>query len=241
MICGNLKNEFGDPVITSVNGNKADTDGKLTIPDVSVAANGLMTSTDKINLDGIVSTGVYPQLIHPASPIDFDSLVNTGFYFIPKNSELSNYPGDNPETYGTLQVLADGNNLTQLYCVCGSAGTSIWERNRYLMDNGQLLFTGWRKLLVAQTIVEQFGITGYAKLPSGTIIQYGQALTSASSNNIKVTLPIAYPNSIGAITASSGTNNTPIAVAREGSLNTITLYTPTPVDGITINWITIGY
>jgi hypothetical protein len=36
MKAANLQNEFGDPVITSVNGNKADTDGKLTIPDVSV-------------------------------------------------------------------------------------------------------------------------------------------------------------------------------------------------------------
>lgn len=240
MKAANLQNEFGDSVITSVNGNKADAEGKLTMPDVSVDTNRLMTSTDKINLDGIVSTGIYPQLIHPASPIDFNSLVNTGFYFIQKNSELLNYPGDNPETYGTLQVLADGDNLTQLYCVCGSAGTSIWERNRYLLDGGQLLFTGWRKLLVAQTIVEQFGTYGYFKLPGGTIIQYGLVLTSADNTNTTVTLPISYVSQIYSIVASCGLNHI-VAVARDGSLSSIRLTLDSPMDGAVINWITIGY
>lgn len=240
MKIANPKNENEDNIVISINSIKADADGKITIPDVSADTNGLMTSTDKINLEGVVSTGVYPQLIHPASPIDFDSLVNTGFYFIQKNSVLSNYPGDNPETYGTLQVLADGDNLTQLYCVCGSAGTSIWERNRYLMDNGQLLFTGWRKLLVAQTIVENFGKYGYFKLPGGTIIQYGLVLTSADNTNTTVTLPISYVSQIYSIVASCGLNHI-VAVARDGSLSSIRLTIDSPMDGAVINWITIGY
>ncbi len=90
-------------------------------------------------------------------------------------------------------------------------------------------------------ISENFGASGYFKLPGGTIVQYGQALTSKESNNVVVTLPLAYTQNVGTIVASCGTNNTPVAVARAGSLTTITLYTPSPVDGATINWMTMGY
>ena len=39
--------------------------------------------------------------------------------------------------------------LTQMFLACGSAGTSVWERNHYRLDSGYLLFTGWRKLMLA--------------------------------------------------------------------------------------------
>ena len=175
------------------------------------------------------------------SPVDFDQMTETGFFFIEKGSELTNYPGDNPQTYGTLQVLSAGDNLTQMFLVCGSAGTSVWERNRYRLDNGSLLFTGWRKLMLATAITENFGSSGYFKLPGGTIVQYGQALTSQESNSVVVTLPVAYTKNVYSIVASCGTANTPIAVTRAGSLTTITLYTPSPLDGATINWLTVGY
>ena len=174
------------------------------------------------------------------SPVDFDQMTETGFFFIEKGSELTNYPGDNPQTYGTLQVLSAGDNLTQMFLVCGSAGTSVWERNRYRLDGGSLLFTGWRKLMLATAITENFGSSGYFKLPGGTIVQYGLAATSSNSVNTTVTLPVAYPNQICSIVASCGLSHV-VAVARDGSLSTIRLTTETPLDGAIINWMTVGY
>ena len=34
------------------------------------------------------------------SPVDFDQMTETGFFFIEKGSELTNYPGDNPRNIG---------------------------------------------------------------------------------------------------------------------------------------------
>ena len=91
------------------------------------------------------------------------------------------------------------------------------------------------------TISENFGSSGYFKLPSGTIVQYGQVLTSSSSNSVLVTLPVAYTANVYTIQANCGTNNTPVATTRSGSLTTIRLYTPSPIDGATIFWMTVGY
>lgn len=173
------------------------------------------------------------------SPVDFDQLTETGFFFIEKGSELTNYPGDNPQTYGTLQVLSAGDNLTQMFLVCGSAGTSVWERNRYRLDSGSLLFTGWRKLMLATAITENFGASGYFKLPGGTIVQYGKATVSGSGTSVVVTLPVAYTTTVNAVLANCGTSNTPVAVA--SSLSTITLTISSAVSGATIFWLTVGY
>lgn len=173
------------------------------------------------------------------SPVDFDQMTETGFFFIEKGSELTNYPGDNPQTYGTLQVLSAGDNLTQMFLVCGSAGTSVWERNRYRLDSGSLLFTGWRKLMLATAITENFGASGYFKLPGGTIVQYGKATVSGSGTSVVVTLPVAYTTTVNAVLANCGTSNTPVAVA--SSLSTITLTISSAVSGATIFWLTVGY
>ena len=210
-------------------------------PEATQSASGLMSAVDKAAVDGLQERGFYPQLAAVPSPIDFDQMTETGLFFIEKGSELTNYPGDNPQTYGTLQVLSAGDNLTQMFLVCGSAGTSVWERNRYRLDNGSLLFTGWRKLMLATAITENFGSSGYFKLPGGTIVQYGQALTSQDSNSVTITLPIAYTKNVYAMLATCGNNDTPVAPSRSGSLTTIKLTIPSAVSGATIFWLTVGY
>ena len=209
-------------------------------PEATQSASGLMSAADKAAVDGLQERGFYPQLAAVPSPVNFDQLTETGLFFIEKGSELTNYPGDNPQTYGTLQVLSAGDNLTQMFLVCGSAGTSVWERNRYRLDNGSLLFTGWRKLMLATAITENFGSSGYFKLPGGTIVQYGQALTSQDSNSVTITLPIAYTKNVYAMLATCGNNDTPVAPSRSGSLTTIKLTIPSAVSGATIFWLTVG-
>ena len=226
--------------VLSINGHLPDESGSVTIPDATQSASGLMSAADKAAVDGMQERGFYPQLAAVPSPVDFDQMTETGFFFIEKGSELTNYPGDNPQTYGTLQVLSAGDNLTQMFLVCGSAGTSVWERNRYRLDNGSLLFTGWRKLMLATAITEKFGSSGYFKLPYGTIVQYGLVTTSSNSVNTTVTLPVSYQKQISTIVASCGLSHV-VAVARDGSLSTIRLTTETPLDGAIINWMTVGY
>ena len=89
-------------------------------------------------------------------------------------------------------------------------------------------------------ISENFGSSGYFKLPGGTIVQYGLVTTSSNSVNTTVTLPVSYQNQISTIVASCGLSHV-VAVARDGSLSTIRLTTETPLDGATINWMTVGY
>lgn len=225
--------------VQAVNGVEPDETGNVTIPDATPSASGLMSAADKTAVDGLQDRGFYPQIAALPSPVDFDELTETGLFFIEKGSTLANYPGDNAQTYGTLQVLSAGDCLTQMFMACGSAGTSVWERNRYKLDDGSLIFTGWRKLMLAASLTENFGSSGYFKLPYGTIVQYGQVLTSADSNVSVVTLPVAYTTRVNAVLANCGTNNTPVAVA--SSLSTITLTIPSAVSGATINWMTVGY
>lgn len=97
-----------------------------------------------------------------------------------------------------------------------------------------------KPFLTSDSISENFGSSGYFKLPGGTIVQYGLAATSSNSVNTTVTLPVAYPNQICSIVASCGLSHV-VAVARDGSLSTIRLTTETPLDGAIINWMTVGY
>lgn len=90
-------------------------------------------------------------------------------------------------------------------------------------------------------ISENFGSSGYFKLPGGTIVQYGQALTSQDSNSVTITLPIAYTKNVYAMLATCGNNDTPVATSRSGSLTTIKLTIPSAVSGATIFWLTVGY
>lgn len=86
---------------------------------------------------------------------------------------------------------------------------------------------------------ETFGTSGYFKLPGGTIVQYGQVVTSADSNVSVVTLPVAYTTRVNSVLANCGETNTPVAVSN--SLSTITLTIPSAASGTTINWLTVGY
>lgn len=203
-------------------------------PDATQSASGLMSSADKVKLDGITSGITSPETIPNNG--DLNNLHSAGVYRMGSVSgaqSLSNCPVETAFSLIVLNPTLSG--CVQMLYTYGTGATFT----RALKDSGQ--WSDWSKTLNGESITENFGASGYFKLPGGTIVQYGQALTSKDSNNVVVTLPLAYSTNIHAILACCGTNNTPIAVTRAGSLTTITLYTPSPLDGATINWLTVGY
>ena len=181
------------------------------------------------------------------SPVDFDQMTETGFFFIEKGSELTNYPGDNPQTYGTLQVLSAGDNLTQMFLVCGSAGTSVWERNRYRLDSGSLLFTGWRKLMLATAITENFGSSGYFKLPGGTMVQGGSVSDIAADGTTRLTYPVAFKSTVYTVVANvaSGTVSAGGATVNTGAHDktgfSFILKNHPGGGTVRLYWLAIGY
>lgn len=202
--------------------------------DATQSASGLMSAADKMKLDDITSGIADPETIPNSS--DLNTFHSAGVYRMGSTLGALTITNCPVETAFSLIVLNPTlSGCVQILCEYGTGATFT----RALKDSGQ--WSDWSKALNSESISENFGSSGYFKLPGGTIVQYGQALTSQESNSVVVTLPVAYTKNIYSIVASCGTANTPIAVTRAGSLTTITLYTPSPLDGATINWLTMGY
>ncbi len=220
--------------VLSINGHLPDESGSVTIPDATQSASGLMSAEDKVKLDGITSGITSPETIPNNG--DLNNLHSAGVYRMGSVSgaqSLSNCPVETAFSLIVLNPTLSG--CVQMLYEYGTGATFT----RALKDSGQ--WSDWSKTLNSESISENFGSSGYFKLPGGTIVQYGQVGTSSSSNSVLVTLPIAYTATVYTILANCGTNNTPVAVTRSGSLTTIRLYTPSPIDGATIFWMTVGY
>lgn len=86
--------------------------------------------------------------------------------------------------------------------------------------------------------------SGYQKLPTGVIVQWGTT-TSSSSVNTVVSLPVAYPTAFAAALSSSPDPNNPyFAGASPASLSAINIGAWTPAGArvaTPVRWATIGY
>ena len=219
--------------VLSVNGVEPDASGSVTIPDATQSASGLMSAADKTKLDNVDSTYL------PLSGGEMTGEIKRNGIGMANRTAggfLSFDGGEGGSSAGGMLLLADKAHASFPGCFLLRAADGQTQANLIGYPNGDLL---WKNKSIFP--VESLGPTGYFKLPGGTIVQYGQVLTSQESNSVVVTLPVAYTKNIYSIVASCGTANTPIAVTRAGSLTTITLHTPSPLDGATINWLTMGY
>lgn len=82
---------------------------------------------------------------------------------------------------------------------------------------------------------------GYTKLPNGLIIQWGSASVATRSNNVKINLPIAFPNAaLFAIAGAKGINNLFNGGEAITSWSTTQIGVST-YDGTALTWIAIGY
>ena len=146
-------------------------------------------------------------------------------------------------TYGMLEVIMYSNQwLIQRYRSINSDGSwgYIYERMYY----GGTTWTDW----TAQYTVSA-AVNGYQKLPTGIIIQWGNASPAASATSFAVTFPISFPARCGSVMCQnvySNSRNTAYSIASVG-LNGFTAHpyvtgtNAVPAVAMNFNWFAIGY
>ena len=206
-----IANNWGrlSPVL-SVNGHYASANSnEIQLPEATTSAAGLMSATDREKSIGLTTRGIYPNALAKAGAVDFNELIDHGFYFIGGGADHINYPGTDAKLPGTLIVLRRNNYLTQTFSAVGAVGTSVWERNMYRTDIGNAFTaTNWHRLISDADITESKARPGYFKLPGGTIVQWGKKTAiTRDEENCYISFPIAFPTMFLAATAiaSSGT------------------------------------
>jgi hypothetical protein len=112
--------------------------------------------------------------------------------------------------------------------------------------------TGARSMALAtmQKFADEFAVlkstSGYQKLPSGLIIQWGVASSLASGATTSITLPIAFPNAILQAYATLSATQTGVQSYTVGcddgggSKTSINIYNYSSLAAI-IRWLAIGY
>lgn len=93
-------------------------------------------------------------------------------------------------------------------------------------------------------MIRSLGSSGYLKLPSGLILQWGNQNFSGSANTV-ITFPIAFPNACVADTYLGSGSAFITGITRTNTTRTISaaIYpSSTPMgSGATFTWIAIGY
>ena len=195
-------------LVKSVNGQTPDSSGAVTLPEATTSAAGLMSATDREKSIGLTTRGFYPNALAKSRAVDFNEVIDHGFYFIGGDTPHLNYPETYQQNGGTLQVIRNGNYLTQTFIPLNINKVFIRTCMNALSDSSVHTFSAWRRALTAPDITESKARPGYFKLPGGTIVQWGKktAITQ-DEENCYIAFPIAFPTMFLAATAiaSSGT------------------------------------
>lgn len=135
------------------------------------------------------------------------------------------------------KTLVKGNNLP---LVAGDIpGAGAWMCSQYdaTLD---------KEVLLNPAVFTQFGASlatsGYQKLPSGLIIQWGLFTANAAADTV-VTFPLAFPNAVYSIVGTVGQPSTLVAFVTNG--NTLTNFNANATssggrNAFACNWIAIG-
>lgn len=195
--------------VSSVNGLTPDDSGALVLPQATSGAAGLMAATDKAAIAGLTAYGIYPVAGSKTGAVDFNEVIDHGFYFIGGDTPHLNYPETYAQTGGTLQVIRAGAYLTQTFIpIVSQSMAFIRHCINVQSDLSGRTFSTWRRLLTDADITESKTRPGYFKLPGGMIVQWGKktAITQ-DEENCYIAFPIAFPTMFLAATAiaSSGT------------------------------------
>lgn len=235
-------------LVKSVNGQLPDSSGVVTLPAATASAAGLMAATDKAAIAGLTAHGIYPVGGSKTGAVDFNEVIDHGFYFIGGDTPHLNYPETYAQTGGTLQVIRSGAYLTQTFIpIVSQSMAFIRHCINVQSDLSGRTFSTWRRLLTDADITESKTRPGYFKLPGGMIVQWGAA-TIMKDGLYQVTFPIVFPNAIfiGNATAVSGTASASGVVISilEPQTNRMTLITknhPGSDQDINVHWLAIGY
>lgn len=229
-------------LVQSVNGQTPDSSGAVTIPAATASAAGLMAAADKAAIAGLTTHGIYPNALAKSGAVDFNEVIDHGFYFIGGDTPHLNYPETYQQNGGTLQVIRNGNYLTQTLILfdknksfnrsCFNATSGSSDRN----------FSAWQRLLTDTEITESKARPGYFKLPGGMIVQWGAVLNITADGTTSATLPIAFPNSAFVATATATGSGLIASAAFDGNSKLNVIVKGYPGSGnFTIYWIAIGY
>nr|DAV07407.1 MAG TPA: Concanavalin A-like lectin/glucanase superfamily protein [Herelleviridae sp.] len=161
---------------------------------------GLMSATDREKSIGLTTRGFYPNALAKSGAVDFNEVIDHGFYFIGGDTPHLNYPETYQQNGGTLQVLRNGNYLTQTFIPLNINTVFIRTCVNALSDSSVRTFSAWRRALTAPDITESKTSSGYFKLPGGTIVQWGEQQVTAGSYT-KVVFPIVFPTAFVSGTA----------------------------------------
>lgn len=195
-------------LVKSVNGQTPDSSGAVTIPAATASAAGLMAAADKAAIAGLTTHGIYPNALAKSGAVDFNEVIDHGFYFIGGDTPHLNYPETYQQNGGTLQVIRNGNYLTQTFIPLNINTVFIRTCVNALSDSSVRTFSAWRRALTAPDITESKARPGYFKLPGGTIVQWGKkTVITRDEENCYISFPIAFPTMFLSATAiaSSGT------------------------------------
>ena len=243
----NLTIPRGDPgpgsgTVKSVNGQTPDSSGAVTIPAATASAAGLMAAADKAAIAGLTTHGIYPNALAKSGAVDFNEVIDHGFYFIGGDTPHLNYPETNKQTGGTLQVIRNGNYLTQTLILFDK--NKSFNRSCFNANSGssERTFLAWQRLLTDTEITESKARPGYFKLPGGTIVQWGAVLNITADGTTSVTLPIAFPNSAFVATATATGSGLIASTVFDGNSKLNVIVKGYPSSGsFAVYWIAIGY
>lgn len=108
---------------------------------------GLMAAADKAALTGLTARGIYPNALAKSGAIDFNEVIDHGFYFIGGDTPHLNYPETYQQNGGTLQVIRSGNYLTQTFIPLNINKAFIRSCLNVLSDSSERTFSAWQRML----------------------------------------------------------------------------------------------
>lgn len=198
---------------------------------------GLMSATDREKSIGLTTRGFYPNALAKSGAVDFNEVIDHGFYFIGGDTPHLNYPETYQQNGGTLQVIRHGNYLTQTFIPLNINTVFIRTCVNALSDSSAHTFSAWRRALTNTEITESKALPGYFKLPGGTIVQWGNFEVTADPQTQEITLPVALSSVY--VRQASGSNSALRIGIYGGPGGKITCYVDGKTSG-TVGWMVIG-
>ena len=198
---------------------------------------GLMSATDREKSIGLTTRGFYPNALAKSGAVDFNEVIDHGFYFIGGDTPHLNYPETYQQNGGTLQVIRNGNYLTQTFIPLNINTVFIRTCVNALSDSSARTFSAWRRALTNTEITESKALPGYFKLPGGTIVQWGNFEVTADPQTQEITLPVALSSVY--VRQASGCNSALRIGIYGGPGGKITCYVDGKTSG-TVGWMVIG-
>lgn len=235
--------------VSSVNGLTPDDSGALVLPQATSGAAGLMAATDKAAIAGLTAHGIYPVAGSKTGAVDFNEVIDHGFYFIGGDTPHLNYPETYAQTGGTLQVIRAGTYITQTFIpIVGQNKAFIRHCINAQVDLSGRTFSTWRRLLTDAEITESKTSSGYFKLPGGIIVQWGLITPIPVDGIVSVTFPMAFPSAIfvgnvTAVVAVAAASGVVISILspQAAKMDLIIKNHPGSEYNISAHWIAIGY